>query len=133
MLSNSITYPGNDGVVEKSSTVLWFDCISPGNGVELCKSDGTISGTSVATDMVVGNLSSSPRAAITSGEYVFFIAKGDINDINKAIAYGPCMRNLILRALQSIHGLGKETIQTLVYMETYFPEEGVSTSLLRTA
>ena len=79
LLSNSITYPGNDGVVEKSSSVLWFDCINPGNGVELCKSDGTISGTSVATDMLVGNLSSSPRAAITSGEYVFFLAKGEIN------------------------------------------------------
>ncbi|MGB0265380.1 MAG: DUF7151 family protein [Candidatus Poseidoniaceae archaeon] len=79
LLSNSITYPGNEGVVEKSSSVLWFDCINPGNGVELCKTDGTISGTSVATDMLVGNLSSSPRAAITSGEYVFFIAKGEIN------------------------------------------------------
>ena len=79
LLSNSITYPGNDGVVEKSSTVLWFDCINPGNGVELCKTDGTISGTSIAIDMLVGNLSSSPRAATTSGEYVFFIAKGEIN------------------------------------------------------
>ena len=79
LLSNSITYPGNDGIVEKSTSILWFDCLNPGNGVELCRSDGTISGTSIAADMITGNLSSSPRAAITSGEYVFFIAKGEAN------------------------------------------------------
>jgi ELWxxDGT repeat protein len=55
---------------------IYFDCISPSYGHELCFSDGSASGTGVIDSLRPGIQSSQPRHIETYGEHLFIVAHG---------------------------------------------------------
>ena len=55
---------------------IYFDCISPSHGHELCFSDGSASGTDTIDSLRPGVQSSQPRHIETYGEHLFIVAHG---------------------------------------------------------
>ena len=58
------------------NNMIYFDCISPSYGHELCFSDGSASGTGVIDSLRPGIQSSQPRHIESYGEHLFIVAHG---------------------------------------------------------
>lgn len=56
---------------------LYYISQTPTNGVELRRTDGTLSGTELVTDLRAGSFSSFPEYLTASGDKLFFTAIGD--------------------------------------------------------
>lgn len=79
IISHDLLNPG-EGVLNKGK--LWFSCMNPATGVEVCFSDGTPSGSGVAFDLMTGISGSDPRDFVVMGDHVLIAAKGRIDGDN---------------------------------------------------
>ena len=80
LLSDQIEFAGTGTISANTGNVLFFDCIYPNSGVELCRTDGTVDGTSIAIDMIAGNLSGEPKQVTNYDEFIFFISESETDD-----------------------------------------------------
>ena len=76
-LSTEIVIPGErtDAIINGGK--IFFDCVTATFGSELCSSDGTIDGTTVATDLSNGVVDSDVRHIAAIGNDIVFIASAD--------------------------------------------------------
>ena len=76
-LSTEIVIPGErtDAIINEGK--IFFDCVTATFGSELCSSDGTIDGTTVATDLNNGVVDSDVRHIAAIGNDIVFIASAD--------------------------------------------------------
>ncbi len=75
-LSNQHLAIGQSAGGVSMNNMIYFDCISPSYGHELCFSDGSTSGTGTIDSLRPGIQSSQPRHIETHGEHLFIVAHG---------------------------------------------------------
>jgi ELWxxDGT repeat protein len=68
------SYPGS---MTRAGSYVWFQATDPEHGMELWRSDGTVTGTQRITDLVAGSFGSSPLYLSSSGGSLFFSAFTD--------------------------------------------------------
>ncbi|NCG42639.1 MAG: hypothetical protein GWO84_03775 [Euryarchaeota archaeon] len=76
-LSTEIVIPGERTEAVINGGNIFFDCVTASFGSELCSSDGTIDGTTVATDLSSGVVDSDVRHISIIGDDIVFIASAD--------------------------------------------------------
>ena len=75
-LSASILAPGHSLDVVSDGHLIWFDCVLTTTGMEICQTDGTVSGTRLTVDLMPGISSSQPRALASVDSNVYVLAQG---------------------------------------------------------
>ena len=60
---------------------MWFDCVAPQVGHEICSSDGTVAGTRIEADLHQGLTGSNVLAFASHDDALFFLASGETEGV----------------------------------------------------
>jgi ELWxxDGT repeat protein len=75
-LSTSILAPGHSVDVVNNGDTIWFDCVLGNTGMEVCQTDGTVTGTKLSVDLMPGVSTSQPRALAYIDSTLYVLAQG---------------------------------------------------------
>jgi len=75
-LSTSILAPGHSIDVVSNGNTIWFDCVLGNTGMEICQTDGTVTGTKLSVDLMPGVSTSQPRALAYIDSTLYVLAQG---------------------------------------------------------
>ena len=75
-LSSNILAPGHSVDVVSDGSTIWFDCVLANTGMEICQTDGTITGTALTVDLMPGVGTSQPRAFAYVDSTLYVLASG---------------------------------------------------------
>ena len=75
-LSSSIVAPGHSVDVVSNGNTIWFDCVQPNTGMEICQTDGTVTGTMLTVDLMPGVSASQPRSFAYVDSTLYVLAEG---------------------------------------------------------
>ena len=75
-LSSTILAPGHSIEIVSDGSTIWFDCVLGHTGMEVCQTDGTVSGTTLTIDLMPGVSTSQPRSMAYVDSVVYVLAQG---------------------------------------------------------
>ena len=75
-LNSNILAPGHSNDVVNNGHMIWFDCVLSSTGMELCQTDGTVSGTKLTIDLLPGVSPSQPRSMAYVDSTLYVLARG---------------------------------------------------------
>ena len=75
-LSSSIVAPGHSVDVVSNGNTIWFDCVQANTGMEICQTDGTVTGTMLTVDLMPGVSASQPRSFAYVDSTLYVLAEG---------------------------------------------------------
>ena len=78
-LDEEILAPGAQVGVANTGERLFFDCVTPSSGTEMCVTDGTPGGSNVFHDLTPGVLSSDIRGLVAVGDGAALVSDGVTN------------------------------------------------------
>lgn len=81
ILSTIVASPGDSagGIIHDQR--VWFDCVAPQVGHEICSSNGTVAGTRIEADLRQGMTGSDVLTFASYDETLFFLASGEIDSV----------------------------------------------------
>ncbi|DAC19525.1 MAG TPA: hypothetical protein D7H90_02080 [Candidatus Poseidoniales archaeon] len=109
-LSTNILAPGHSNEVVSDGTTIWFDCVLGHTGMELCQTDGTVSGTTLTIDLMPGISTSQPRSMAYVDSTLYVLAQGlDDSGTNSGHALWAIEGNTATLVLDVWTGIGNDS------------------------
>ncbi len=109
-LSNSILAPGHSNEVVSNGNTIWFDCVLSHTGMELCQTDGTVTGTKLTVDLMPGISTSQPRSMAYVDSTLYVLAQGiDDSGTNSGHALWSIEGNTVSLVLDVWTGIGNDS------------------------
>ena len=128
-LSSSIVAPGHSVDVVSNGNTIWFDCVQPNTGMEICQTDGTVTGTMLTVDLMPGVSASQPRSFAYVDSTLYVLAEGlDGSGTNSGHALWSMMETL--QRSNSTCGQVLGTIQMQAHMDYLLQHRTTCCSLL---
>ena len=109
-LSSTIFAPGHSNEVVTDGSTIWFDCVLGHTGMEICQTDGTVSGTTLTVDLIPGVSTSQPRSMVFVDSVLYVLAQGlDQSGTNSGHALWSIEGNTASLALDVWSGTGNDS------------------------